>query len=376
MRSHDEGQRSAVFLSSPEVWQLGHGPDHPLKPERLQRTHELLAEYGVFAAPNVQLIAPRQASKTELTLFHTADYVGIVRALSKGDKSVPARRYGFGPGDNPIFPGMADSEGLKVGSALQAAELLLNDNCEVAFSYNGGLHHGGPDFASGFCVFNDAAVAIHWLLKQGKRVAYVDIDVHHGDGVQDAFYSSDQVLTISLHQDPHTLFPGTGFVRETGHGVGDGFCVNVPLPPHTDDETYLWAFNQVVPPLLARFSADIVVTQLGVDTHILDPLANLALTTNGQQALFQALSNLAPHWLALGGGGYDIGVVPRAWTLAFGVMAGIDLPEELPPEYQARYGGRWLSDTEPVHLQEHLLQQVRDRVKEVVAAVRKAHNLN
>ncbi|MGD2050587.1 MAG: acetoin utilization protein AcuC, partial [Chloroflexota bacterium] len=225
-----------VFLSSSQIWQRGHGPEHPLKPERLQRTHELLAEYGAFEAPNVRLMAPRPATRDELLLFHTPEYVEVVQALSEGERSIPARRYGFGPGDNPIFEGMYDSEGLKVGSAVQAAEVLMNDECDVAFSYSGGLHHGGPALASGFCVFNDAAVAIQWLLEQGQRVAYVDIDVHHGDGVQDAFYDSDQVLTISLHQDPRTLFPGTGFVREAGTGRGEGYCVNVPLPPYTDDD--------------------------------------------------------------------------------------------------------------------------------------------
>ena len=367
--------RQTVFLSSPEVWQRGHGPDHPLKPERLQRTHELLAEYGAFEAPNVRLMAPRPATKAELLLFHTTEYVDVVRALSEGDSALPAWRYGFGPGDNPIFEGMFDSEGLKVGSAIQAAELLLTNECDVAFSYSGGLHHGGPALASGFCVFNDAAVVIQWLLEQGQRVAYVDIDVHHGDGVQDAFYDSDRVLTISLHQDPRTLFPGTGFVHETGAGRGKGYCVNIPLPPYTDDERYLWAFREIVLPLLNRFTADVVVTQLGVDTHIQDPLANLALTTEGQSALFSTLAELAPKWLALGGGGYAMDVVPRAWTLALGVMAGIHWPEELPPGYQARYGGRWLHDREAVLLEERLRQQVGVRVEEVVATLKQIHKL-
>lgn len=367
--------RQTVFLSSPEVWQQGHGPNHPLKPERLQRTHELLAEYGALDAPNVRLVAPRPAAKAELLLFHTAEYVDVVRALSEGDLALPARQYGFGPGDNPIFEGMFDSEGLKVGSAVQAAELLTNNDCDVAFSYSGGLHHAAPALASGFCVFNDAAVAIQWLLEQGQRVAYVDIDVHHGDGVQDAFYDSDRVLTISLHQDPHTLFPGTGFVHETGAGKGVGYCVNVPLPPYTDDEWYLWAFRQIVPPLLDRFTADVVVTQLGVDTHIQDPLASLVLTTEGQLALFSELAELAPKWLALGGGGYAIDVVPRAWTLAIGVMAGLQWPEELPQGYRARYGGLWLHDREPVLLEERLRRQVRGRVEEVVATLKKIHEL-
>lgn len=367
--------RQAVFLSSPQVWQVGHGPSHPLKPERLQRTHMLLSEYGAFESPNVNVIAPRPATQEELKLFHSADYIRAVRSLSRGDTSVRAWNYGFGPGDNPVFQGMYDSEGLKVGSAIQAAELLVNGKCQVAFSYSGGLHHGGPDFASGFCVFNDAAVAINWLLMHDLRVAYIDIDVHHGDGVQNAFYTSDRALTISLHQDGRTLFPGTGFINEIGVGKGKGFSVNVPLPPNTDGEAYLNAFDQIVPALVERFSPDIIVTQLGVDTHWRDPLANLALTTQDHFALFQRLSALASHWLALGGGGYAIDVVPRSWALAFGMMAQLPLPESLPPNYQEIYGGDQLHDSEEAILPDQIKDQVRQEVRRRVQAIKEIHNL-
>lgn len=360
--------RQAVFLTSPEVWQRGHGPNHPLKPERLQRTFELLDAYGGLKAVNVQIVPPRPATDDELALFHTRQYIDIVRSLSNGGSHHDIARYGFGSGDNPVFPGMYESERLKVGSALVGAELLVKGECDVAFSYSGGLHHSRPAEAAGFCIFNDGAVAIHWLLQQGLRVAYVDIDVHHGDGVQAAFYGTDRVLTISLHQVP--LFPGSGYVHEMGVGKGKGYSVNVPLPPGTDDETYLWAFHQVVPPLLERFNADIVVTQLGVDTHHNDPLARLELTTHGQTALFEALDKLAPKWLALGGGGYDISVVPRAWTLAFGVMSGQEFPDALPETYRAKYGGQWLRDRP---LETSPSDQVREKVKAVVADVKKYH---
>jgi acetoin utilization protein AcuC len=365
----------AVFLSTPEIWQRGHGPNHPMKPERLQRTVELMEAYGAFTVPHVSLVAPRPANDNELALFHTHDYIDKVHALSEGNQTIAASRYGFGSGDNPVFAGMYESERLKVGSALVAAEMLVSDACQVAFSFSGGLHHGGPNFASGFCVFNDAAVAIHWLLQQGLRVAYVDIDVHHGDGVQNAFYETDRVLTISLHQDGRTLFPGTGAVEEVGLGVGRGYSVNVPLPPYTDDEAYLWAFRQIVPPLLDRFQADILVTQLGVDTHYKDPLAQLALTTRGQTALFEALRRQAPRWLALGGGGYDISVVPRSWSLAFGVMSQQDFPDPLPAAYQAQYGDEWLRDQESIRLSPGVETQIRAAVEVVVAAVRQQHGL-
>jgi acetoin utilization protein AcuC len=270
---------------------------------------------------------------------------------------------------------MFESERLKVGSAVQAAELLVAGECQTAFSYSGGLHHGGPDFASGFCVFNDAAVAINYLLAQGKRVAYIDIDVHHGDGVQNAFYNSDRVLTISLHQDGRTLFPGTGFEDETGVDSGIGYNVNVPLPPLTGDAEYVFAFEQIVPPLVQRFEPDIIVSQLGVDTHFRDPLANLALTTEGQSKIFKSLNNICPLWLALGGGGYDINVVPRSWTLAFGAMIAVDWPEPLPESYRETYGGHWLRDQETIELEGGRHHEIQRTVQDTVSTVRSLHNL-
>lgn len=367
--------RRAVFLCSAEVWARGHGPQHPLKPDRLKRTFELLQELGAFDASNVQLVELRQATEQELALFHTPEYIEVVQALSRGQADLPAWRYGFGPGDNPLFSGMYESEALKAGGAIQAAEMLLAGTCDVAFNFSGGLHHAGPAAASGFCVFNDAPVAIHWLRQQGLRVAYVDIDVHHGDGVQAAFYDTDQVLTISLHQDPRTLFPGTGFAHETGEGKGRGYSVNVPLPPGTNDEAYLSAFRAIVPPMLERYDPDLVVTQLGVDTHFRDPLANLALTTRGHLALFQELDRLAPRWLALGGGGYALEVVPRSWTIAFGVMCGHSWPDELPEGYRARYGGSWLNDHEAPDLSPRLRGQIDQAVASVISEVRRLHDL-
>jgi len=367
--------RQAIFLSSPEVWERGHGIVHPLKPERLKRTFRLLEAYNAFQVSNVDILTPEPASDDELMLFHTKEYLEAVKALSRGEISIPAGRYGFGPGDNPVFAGMYETERLKAGSSLMGARLLFRGECDVAFSYSGGLHHAGKDFASGFCVFNDAVIAIKWLIQNGLRVAYVDIDVHHGDGVQWAFYDIDQVLTISLHQDGRTLFPGTGFVDEIGRGAGEGYCVNVPLPPDTGDGNYLWAFREIVPPLLKRFNADIVVTQLGVDTHYKDPLAQMALTTHGQQELFQILREFAPRWLALGGGGYAIDVVPRAWTIAFGVMSGQTFADEIPPDYCREYGGEWLHDHEQPTLGKEKAHRIRTLIESTILILKKLHHI-
>ena len=369
--------RNATFISSPALWEHGFGGKHPLKPERLARTVELLEGYRAFDAPNVTRVESRMATEEELALFHTEDYVEAVRALSEGDASgVTAARFGFGPGDNPVFRGMYEASALKTGSGIQGAELLMDGACDVAFNVSGGLHHAHPARASGFCIFNDVAVAIHWLVERGARVAYVDIDAHHGDGVQAAFSNTDQVLTLSLHQDGRTLFPGSGFVDETGRGAGEGTSVNVPLPPHTDDETYLWAFRQVVPPIIRRFAPDVLVSQLGVDTHVRDPLTHLALTTEGHEALFKELAALTPgRWLACGGGGYNLDVVPRSWTLAFGVMSAQTFPDALPASYRATYGGRWLHDHEGPSLPETVKARIRSRVEETVAALKARHHL-
>jgi acetoin utilization protein AcuC len=368
--------RKAVLVTSPEIWQRGHGPNHPLKPERLLRTYELLSECGLLNAQNVDLVQARSPEVEELSLFHTIDYINAVRALSECERNIPAYHYGFGPGDNPVFGDMYKTEGLKVGAALVGAELIVKSKCEIAFSYTGGMHHAGPNFASGFCVFNDAAVVIHWLLSQGLRVAYVDIDVHHGDGVQNAFYDTNKVLTISLHQSGRTLFPGTGFVHETGQGKGDGYSINIPFPPYTDDETYLWAFRETVPALINRFEPDVLVTQLGVDTHYLDPLANLALTTHGHRAIIETLRGFNKSWLALGGGGYNLDVVPRAWTIAFAVMSDQKIPPELPANYRAKYGGRWLEDQELPKIDTRLREISRAAVEEVIENVKTVHGIH
>ena len=368
-----DARTRTVFLSSPELWQHGHGKAHPLRPERLARTHQLLEEYGAFAEHrSCRVERPRSATLDELLLFHTERYVSAVRDLSDGRRIRDAARYNFGPGDNPIFPKMFESESLKVGSAIVAAELLESKACDTAFSFAGGYHHGAADRASGFCVFNDAAVAIKLLVGKGHRVAYVDIDVHHGDGVQNAFYDTDQVLTIDLHQDGRTLFPGSGAVGEVGEGRGLGCCINLPLPPGTTDGAYLWAFEQIVPAAIERFAPDIVVTQLGVDTHYLDPLAALNLTTQGFQRVVRVLAQCSKRWLAFGGGGYDVSVVPRAWTLALEIMTGRSFSDELPPAYRAAFGGVSLRDDFVAPESTALTRQIRDRVNEV----RRVHRLD
>jgi len=364
----------AAFICTEELWSQGFGGTHPLKPERLKRTYELLMAYRAFDAPGSHLVPPRPASREELLLFHTAEYVDAVASLSRGEARHLTRRYNFSPDETPVFPGMYEIEGLKVGAALTGARLITEGQMLVAFSLAGGMHHARPALASGFCVFNDVAVAIHWFVRQGLRVAYVDIDVHHGDGVQAAFYDTDQVLTISLHQAGILFYPGTGFPDEIGTGAGYGYSINVPFLIYTGEELYLWAFRQVVPPLVRQFAPDVLVTQLGVDTHYRDSLGSLMLTTRGYVALIEELKTLADtigRWLAFGGGGYAVDVVPRAWTLAYGLMSGQTFPDVLPPAYSERYGPGQLHDTAgPEPAEPWVIEQTREYVEKGIAALK------
>jgi len=345
--------------------------DHVLQPSRLQLTFELLDSYHAFDSPTSSLVKPRQAHDSELLSFHTREYLAAVRGFSRGEMLADPAAFNFSDwGDNPIFPGMYEASALGAGASLVAVEQVLSGEVEVAFNISGGLHHAAPGHASGFCIFNDPAIAVMRAVNEGMRVAYVDIDAHHGDGVQNAFYADDRVLTVSLHESGRYLFPGSGGAAEIGAGVGTGYAVSVPLAPYTDDETYLWAFAQVVP-LVARFEPDLLVSQLGCDSHYLDPLTHLNLTTQGYTGVVRQMKGLNLKWVALGGGGYEMGVVARCWTLAYGVMAERDFPDEIPESFRHKYGLNSLRDAEGPSGDEKLQEQVRLWAEHTVSEVQR-----
>ncbi len=252
-----------------------HGPQHPLRPDRILLTWDLIREVGLLRLPHVRTLKCRTATDEELLLVHTSEFIDVTKRAGHGEAG-DWRRFGYGPGDNPIFPNMHEAGALVAGASIAAADEVFSGRVDHAFNAAGGLHHAMPARASGFCVYDDPAIAIAWLLERGvERVAYVDVDVHHGDGPQAAFYADPRVLTISIHESGEYLFPGTGFVDERGAGEAEGTKVNVPLPPGTGDDAWLEAFREVVPPLVRRWKPDVLVTQLGCDTHHLDPLAHL-----------------------------------------------------------------------------------------------------
>jgi acetoin utilization protein AcuC len=295
------------------------GGDHPMHPVRLDLTMRLADSLGVLSGSRVQLLRPTPADVQLLTLVHDPAYLDAVRRAPADPSGVG---HGLGTDDNPIFEGMYDAAALITGGSVLAAQQVHSGAAQHAVNIAGGLHHAMRDAASGFCIFNDAAVAIAWLLAQGyQRIAYLDLDVHHGDGVQAAFYRDPRVLTVSIHQTPLTLWPGTGFPEETGDpDTALGSAVNLALPNGTDDSGWLRAFTAVVPSVIRAFSPQILVTQCGCDAHHEDPLADLALTVDGQRASYRAVHDLAHEvcdgrWIALGGGGYGlVRCVPRAWT--------------------------------------------------------------
>lgn len=318
--------------------------DHPMKPIRLKYTYDLLDAYGAFGESSY-LVSPRPATIPELTSFHSKEYVEAVQRFSSRGADSDMARFNFSAmGDNPVFSGMYEAAALSTGGSIGAAELVAREQVKTAFNIAGGLHHAGRNHSSGFCVFNDPVIAINYFLEQGLKVAYVDMDAHHGDGVQEAFYETDQVLTISVHESGQFLFPGTGFTEEIGSGNGRGYSVNVPLFPYTGDDIYLWVFQEVVIPLIKGFHPDVLVSQLGIDSHYNDPITHLRLSSLAFSEVVQAFVDLHLPWLALGGGGYDLSAVARCWTLAFGKMISREWSEEIPYQFANAYGIKLLRD--------------------------------
>lgn len=320
----------AIFVHGAELEKYRFAPDHPFQPVRYALIESLLVTCGLLTDDDI--VKPRAASRADLLLVHDEAYVKAVEECRTDPE-----RFGLGSDDNPVFADMHQAAALGAGAALMAAQTVMMGKATHAFVPAGGMHHAQRAAASGFCVYNDAAIAIARLRRDcGARVAYVDTDAHHGDGVQWAFYDERDVLTVSFHESGRYLFPGTGEPSERGVGGGYGYAVNVPLEPFTGDESFLEVFEQVVVPLVEAFAPDILITQNGCDGHFLDPLAQLNLTMKSYR-LIPAIEHELAHrvcggrWVALGGGGYDTyRVVPRAWALLWAEMSGRKLPETLP----------------------------------------------
>jgi acetoin utilization protein AcuC len=360
--------------------------EHPLDPVRVELTMALARELGILDRPGVRMLAPRPADEAALTRVHTPDYIEAVKA-APDDPYLTG--WGLNTADNPVFRGMHEASARIAGATMAAAEAVWHGEVTRAVNVAGGLHHAMAARASGFCVYNDPAVAIARLLDLGaQRIAYVDVDVHHGDGVQAAFFDDPRVLTVSLHETPLALFPGTGYPDETGGPGAEGTAVNVALPPGTDDLGWLRAFHAVVPSVLRAYAPELLITQCGADGHRLDPLADLRLSVDGQRAAYIALRALADElcdgrWVATGGGGYAlVEVVPRAWTHLLAVATGepLDASTPTPPAWRRLAAERRPGTDVPLTMTDDVTLDVRrwepgttpDAVDKAIMATRRA----
>jgi acetoin utilization protein AcuC len=319
--------KRALLIYSEELARFDYGDDHPFKPIRARNALELCHRYGLLHGAGIGREEPRPADPALLRLFHDPSYLATLAAASGGaEPTATLLARGLGTEDCPLLPGVYEFCLLATGATLLGVDRALAGEAERTFSLVGGFHHAGGGHAEGFCYANDVGVAIAYLLQMGKRVAFVDLDAHHCNGVQDAFYAEDRVLVVSLHESGDTLYPGTGREGEIGDGRGRGFNVNVPLLAGTDDEVYVEAFLQIVPPLLEAYRPDLILAELGADALISDPLTNLRLTNNGYHAAVKELCRQEPPIVAVGGGGYDLYRTARCWTLAWSALA--DVPPE------------------------------------------------
>ncbi|WP_372594416.1 acetoin utilization protein AcuC [Actinotalea sp.] len=333
---------------SPSLLAYDFGPQHPMAPLRLEATFGLAEELGLLDLPTVEIVGAEVAADSLLELTHAPAYVAAVRHCSEtGEVDVD---HGLGNEDNPVFRGMHEAAARVVSGSVDGALAVWTGEAQHAVNLAGGMHHAMPDHASGFCVYNDAAVAIRAALDAGaERVAYVDIDAHHGDGVERAFWDEPRVLTISVHETGHALFPGTGHPGDLGGSAARGHAVNLALPSRTGDGEWLRAIHSLVPQLLRAFQPQLVVSQHGCDTHRLDPLTNLAVSVDAQREAAVLLHDLVHEvadgrWLALGGGGYAVAhVVPRVWAHLLGIAAHapVDLSTPLPAHWHDRAAATW-----------------------------------
>jgi acetoin utilization protein AcuC len=323
-------------------------PDHPFNPKRLELAVSLIEELGLLSSEHVRVVPPREATEAELMLVHSRAYVDAVRRLGDGESGTAeeARRWGLGTEDTPLFEGMHEITSTVVGGTLQAAQMVMAGEVSRAFAIAGGLHHAHRDRASGFCIYDDLAVAIQWIRNERQaRVLYIDNDAHHGDGVQGIFYSDPDVLTFSIHESGRYLFPGTGFVDELGEGDGFGYSINLPVEPFTEDDSWISLYADALRDVAAAFRPDVIVLQSGCDAHVLDPLTHLRCTTRMYEETVRLTCQIADEYcegrvVATGGGGYAVWtVVPRAWALVWAHLSGQTAPDIVPHSWLQSWQG-------------------------------------
>ena len=316
--------RKLAFLHSPELDKGGYPSECPFNSKRAGMTRQTVASMGLLDGAGRSEVLPEKASREALEEFHAPEYLDMLLKVEKGEPDVNMFSMGLGTPDTPVFRGMYDYVSLACGASLAGAGLILTGDADTVFNPSGGFHHAGPAYASGFCYMNDIVLAAMALSDAGRRVLFLDVDVHHCDGVQSAFYNRDDILTLSLHESGKTLFPGTGAENETGEGQGKGYSVNIPLPVGTYDEAYFAAFNDAALPVMKAYNPDVFMLQIGMDGLTGDPLAHLHLTNNVYADIIKEVLSFDKPVLVTGGGGYNIDNTVRGWALAWQVMCGED----------------------------------------------------
>jgi len=368
-----------LLVYSPLYRTFSYGADHPLRPTRLHLTHTLMEACGLLSGPDVRQIEPEEASREDLFRIHSPAYLDALEMANSGENFHGSLAWGLGLSDNPIFAGVRDWSYLVCGGSLRALREVTAGRSWFAFHPGGGYHHAHRARAAGFCYVNDIAVAISEQVERGQKILYLDIDAHHGDGVQEAFYDTDRVMTVSIHESPDHLFPGSGYVHELGEAEGYGFSINIPLEPGSADPAFIEAFEGVLPQVISSFAPDCMVMQLGVDAMTRDPLAHLRLTTRSIIHVLERVRDLyGGPLMATGGGGYEMDTVARAWTLAWSILVGREIPDQLPETYvkeRRKYGATGIGQmtlrdpepenvpdqSEPMRHLEHTLGFLRER---------------
>jgi acetoin utilization protein AcuC len=362
----------SAFIYSQKFTEFKAYKGHPWLFDRSEVTYKLCKKLKLFDHDSTRIHTPKPARTEALLSFHTKKYISLLRKANKGLSDEKWLQYGLGTTECPVFKGVYDYSALAAGATLMGAELIDQGKADVVFSPTGGFHHAGEDFAAGFCYVNDVVVAIKKWLRRRKRVLYIDIDAHHGDQVQAAFYNTSKAMTVSFHESGHTLFPfKTGFENEIGRGRGKGYSINIPLPENTCDEEFLWAFNRIFLPVARAFQPDVVVAVLGADVLFSDPFSSLQLTNISVTQALQTISEVSPKLLALGGGGYIRDNIARTWTLAWAIMNHLGPSEEDSAAFGGVFWGDGLSSLKdrPLFLPDNIKKKTKKEIQRVVRAV-------
>lgn len=364
----------SVFIHSPQFARFKAYNGYPWLFKRSDVTYRLCKQLQLFEHDWMTIKSPEPLGSSDILSFHTKEYIALLKKANRGRSEEKWLKYGLGTTECPVYKGVYDYHVLAGGATLLGAELIDRNQTDVVFNPTGGFHHAGKDFASGFCYINDIVIALKKLIRRGKRILFVDIDAHHGDQVQEAFYRSGKVLCMSFHESGKTLFPfRSGFVDEIGKGHGKGYTINVPLPAHTSDREFLWAFGEIFSPVVEVFKPDIVVAALGVDGLASDPFSNLQLTNLSLSQALKHIVQVSPKLLAVGCGGYVLTNIARTWTLAWAVMNGLAPMEEDTALYGGMFWGDGLASLRdhPRFVSDDVRGKVEAEVRSTVLAIKK-----